>query len=182
MGALRGGKVVDALVTHLDVFPTVCDVTGIAHPEWLQGSSLIPLAGGEVERLHDEVFGEVNYHAAYEPQRSVRTDRWRYIRRYDNYGKPILANVDDGHSKDVWLRFGWPEQDTVPEQLYDVVFDPQERHNLAADGRYAGTLEQMRGLLERWMRETEDPLLKGDVPMPEGARANAQSDVTPRGV
>ena len=180
--ALRGGTVVDALVTHLDVYPTVCDVTGIAHPEWLQGASLLPLTGGEVERLHEEVFGEVNYHAAYEPQRSVRTERWRYIRRYDNFGKPILANVDDGLSKDVWLRFGWPEQDTVPEQLYDVVFDPQERHNLAGDTRYAQTVEHMRGLLERWMRETADPLLEGDVPMPEGARANAQSDVTPRGV
>ena len=179
---LRGGKVVDALVTHLDVYPTVCDVTEIPHPEWLQGSSLLPLAGGEVERLHDEVFGEVNYHAAYEPQRSVRTDRWRYIRRYDNFGKPILANVDDGFSKEVWMRFGWPEQDTAPEQLYDVVFDPQERHNLAGDARYGQMVEQMRGRLERWMRETDDPLLEGDVSLPEGARANAQSDVTPRGV
>ena len=179
---LRGGKVVDALVTHLDVYPTVCDVTAMEHPEWLQGASLLPLAGGEVERLHDEVFGEVNYHAAYEPQRSVRTERWRYIRRYDNFGKPILANVDDGYSKEVWMRYGWPEQDTAPEQLYDVVFDPQERHNLAGDARYGQTLEQMRGRLERWMRETEDPLLEGDVPLPEGARANAQSDVTPRGV
>jgi N-sulfoglucosamine sulfohydrolase len=179
---LRGGTVVDPLVTHLDVYPTVCDVTGLEHPEWLQGSSLLPLAGGKVERLHEEIFGEVNYHAAYEPQRSVRTERWRYIRRYDNFGKPILANVDDGLSKDVWLRFGWPEQDTVPEQLYDVVFDPQERHNLAGDARYAGTLAQMKGRLERWMRETDDPLLEGDVPMPEGAKANAQSDLTPRGV
>ena len=181
-GALRGGKVVEAMVTHLDVFPTVCDVVGIERPDWLQGESLLPLAGGDVERLHDEVFGEVNYHAAYEPQRTVRTDRWRYIRRYDNFGKPILANVDDGYSKDVWLRFGWPEQDTVAEQLYDLVFDPQERHNLAGDSRYAQTLEQMKERLERWMRATDDPLLEGDVPMPEGAKANAQSDVTPRGL
>lgn len=180
--ALRGGKVVDALVTHLDVYPTVCDVTGIEHPDWLQGKSLIPLASGEVERLHDEIFGEVNYHAAYEPQRSVRTDRWRYIRRYDSVGKPILANCDDGLSKEVWMRHGWPEQDTVQEQLYDVMFDPQERHNLADDARHAETLEQMKGRLERWMRATTDPLLKGDVPMPDGARANAQSDVTPRGL
>jgi N-sulfoglucosamine sulfohydrolase len=180
--ALRGGKVVDALVTHLDVFPTVCDVTGIDHPDWLQGSSLIPIADGKVERLHDEIFGEVNYHAAYEPQRSVRTDRWRYIKRYDNFGKPILANCDEGLSKEVWMRYGWPEQDTVGEQLYDVVFDPMERHNLATDERYSHTLDQMRSRLERWMKATEDPLLDGDVPLPEGARANPQSDQTPRAV
>ena len=136
--SLRGGAAVDAQVTHLDVFPTVCDVAGIPHPDWLQGRSLLPLLRGEVDRLHDAVFGEVNYHVPYEPQRSVRTERWKYIRRYDHFGKPLLANCDDGPSKDVWLRAGWSDQDTAPEQLYDLLFDPQERHNLIPEGRHTG--------------------------------------------
>lgn len=97
-GGLDSGKVADAMVTHLDVFPTICDVTGIAPPEWLQGTSLLPLVRGQVNRLHDEVFGEVNYHAAYEPQRSVRTNRWKYIKRYDDFPTPVLANCDPGAS------------------------------------------------------------------------------------
>src|SRR5262249_35133417 len=47
---LPAGAVVDAMVTHLDVFPTVCDLTGVARPDWLQGASLLPLLRGEAER------------------------------------------------------------------------------------------------------------------------------------
>ena len=43
-----GGKVVDAPVSHLDVFPTLCDLSGAEHPDWLQGTSLMPLVRGEV--------------------------------------------------------------------------------------------------------------------------------------
>jgi hypothetical protein len=34
-------------------------------PPWLQGRSLLPLAQGEVDHLHDEVFSELTYHAAH---------------------------------------------------------------------------------------------------------------------
>ncbi len=178
---LRGGTVVDAMVSHLDVFPTVCQVAGITPPDWLQGGSLVPLAGGEVDHLHDAVFGEVNYHVPYEPQRSVRTERWKYIRRYDHFGKPLLANCDDGLSKDVWLRHGWSDQDTAPEQLYDLVFDPQERHNLIWDDRYRDATNEMRVRLERWMKETADPLLLGPIPVPEGAKVSPPELGSPRG-
>ena len=165
---------------HMDVFPTVCAVAGIPAHAWLQGQSLAPLAGGEVERLHEAVFGEVNYHVPYEPQRSVRTERWKYIRRYDHYGKPLLANCDDGPSKDVWLRHGWSDLDTAPEQLYDLVFDPQERRNLISEAAHASVVDEMRARLERWMRQTDDPLLQGDVPLPEGAKVSPPELISPR--
>jgi len=177
---LRGGAAVDAMVTHLDVFPTVCEVAGITPPDWLQGASLVPLAGGEVNHLHEAIFGEVNYHVPYEPQRSVRTERWKYIRRYDNFGKPLLANCDDGPSKDILLRYGWSDQDTATEQLYDLVFDPQERHNLIWDDRYRETKSEMGKRLEDWMKETADPLLQGPVPVPEGAKVSPPDLVSPR--
>ncbi|MDQ3701632.1 MAG: sulfatase [Chloroflexota bacterium] len=177
---LRGGRVVDAMVAHLDVFPTVCEVAGVPPPDWLQGASLLPLAGGAVESLHETVFGEVNYHVPYEPQRSARTERWKYIRRYDHFGKPLLANCDDGPSKEVWLRHGWSDQDTAPEQLYDLVFDPQERHNVIGDDRYRAVADDMRGRLERWMRETDDPLLQGPIPLPPGAQVSPPELLSPR--
>ena len=37
-GGFSGGKVIDAMVTHLDVFPTLCDLAGVDRPPWLQGS------------------------------------------------------------------------------------------------------------------------------------------------
>ena len=178
-GGFRGGKVVDAMVTHLDVFPTVCELAGIEPPARLQGASLLPLIRGEVDRLHEEIFAEVNYHAAYEPQRCVRTERWKYIRRYVDYPRPLLANCDDGPSKDVWVRYGWPERDVPREQLYDLVFDPVETHNLAGESALRGVLDEMRARLDRWMRETNDPLLQGPVPAPPEAVVNAPEDPSP---
>jgi N-sulfoglucosamine sulfohydrolase len=110
----------------------------------------------------------------------VRTERWKYIRRYDDYGRPMLSDCDDGPSKDVWLAHGWGEQATDGESLFDLVFDPQERHNLAADPAQAPVLESLRQRLRRWMEATDDPLLHGPVPAPEGATVGAPVARSPR--
>ncbi|HEY3492191.1 MAG TPA: sulfatase [Solirubrobacterales bacterium] len=173
------GKVVDAPVSHLDVYPTLCDLSGAEHPEWLQGTSLMPLVRGEVERLHEAIFSETTYHAAYQPHRAIRTERWKYIRRFDEYPHPVLANCDDSESKELLVAAGWGEEVVPEEQLYDLVLDPQEGNNVASDPRRAEVLADLRERLEAWMRETEDPLLEGPVAPPEGAIVNEQWQVSP---
>jgi arylsulfatase A-like enzyme len=178
-GGFTGGKVVDAQVSHLDVYPTLCELAGVEAPQWLQGSSLMPLVRGEAERLHEAIFAETTYHAAYQPHRAVRTERWKYIRRFDDYEHPVLANCDDSASKELLVAAGWGEQLVPTEQLYDLVLDPAEGDNVAADPARAKVLTEMRGRLEVWMRETEDPLLEGPVEPPPGAIVNEQWQVSP---
>lgn len=173
------GKVIDTPVTHLDVFPTLCDLSGAEHPGWLQGKSLMPLVRGEVERLHDAIFAETTYHAAYQPHRAVRTERWKYIRKFDEYPHPVLANCDDSETKDLLVKAGWGEQVVPEEQLYDLVLDPQEGRNVADDPARADVLAEMWERLDVWMRETDDPLLEGPVDPPEGAIVNDQRQVSP---
>jgi len=55
-GGFAGGKVNDVMVSHLDIFPTVCDLLDIALPAWLQGASLLPLVRGTVPEIHDEIY------------------------------------------------------------------------------------------------------------------------------
>ena len=179
-GGFSGGRVSDALVSHLDVFPTVCALAGAEPPGWLQGRSLLPLLRGELQEINEEVFAEVSYHAAYEPMRAARTKRWKYIRRFGGRTRPVLANCDDSPSKEVWVRAGWAERPVTAEQLYDLVFDPQERCNLAAEPAVQEALGEMRVRLERWMRATDDPLLAGPVAAPPGARVNSADDLSPR--
>lgn len=178
-GGFTGGKVCDAMVSHIDVLPTICDLLDIAVPGEVQGSSMMPLIRGEMESIHEEIFAEVNYHAAYEPQRAVRTQRWKYIRRYSDRQKPVLPNCDGGPTKDVWMQHGWQDQYVAPEQLYDLIFDPNETHNLVNDSVVAAVFDDMRHRLDRWMDETEDPLLRGPIPPDPGAQLNDPASVSP---
>jgi N-sulfoglucosamine sulfohydrolase len=175
-----GGRVCDAMVSHVDLFPTICELLEIEPPHWLQGESMMPLIRGEAEAIREEIFAEVTYHAAYEPQRAVRTRRWKYIRRFDGRSRPNLPNCDDSLSKEVWLEHGWRERPVASEQLFDLIFDPYEAHNLADDPTTRDVLEEMRGRMERWMRDTDDPLLQGPVPAPLGARVNDPDGLSPR--
>jgi arylsulfatase A-like enzyme len=178
-GGFTGGRVVDALVSHLDIYPTVCDLIGVERPPWLQGESLLPLMRGEVKEVRDALFAEATFHAAYEPQRAVRTRRWKYIRRFDGRDRPVLPNTDDSLSKDVLLRYGWGEQPVDEEQLFDLVFDPNEAANLAYDPAHAAVREEMRARLQGWMEETDDRLLDGPVTPPEGVALNDPDGISP---
>lgn len=178
-GGFSGGKVIDAMVSHLDVYPTLCELAGIEPPGFLQGTTMMPLIRGEVDRLHDAIFTETTYHAAYQPHRAVRTGRWKYIRRFDDYPHPVLANCDDSASKDVLIAAGWADLIVAEEQLYDLVFDPEESHNVAAHPDRREVLGKMRARLEEWMLETDDPLLHGPVEAPPGAAVNEQWQISP---
>jgi N-sulfoglucosamine sulfohydrolase len=179
-GGFRGGQVYDTMVSHIDLFPTLCELLEIERPPWLQGKSIMPLIRGEVEQINEEIFAEVTYHAAYEPQRAVRTRRYKYIRRFEPRQGPVLPNVDDSPSKDVWLQHGWRDRPVPAEQLYDLIFDPQERCNLAEAPAMGTVLQEMRERLRSWMERTADPLLKGTVPAPSGAQVNDPDGLSPR--
>jgi len=178
-GGFSGGKAIDAMVSHVDVFPTLCGVLEIPAPSWVRGVSLMPLIRGTANRVREEVFAEVNYHAAYEPQRCVRTERWKYIRRFGDRLRVVLPNCDDGPTKTVWMKEGWGERRYEPEELYDLIFDPSESHNIAGNAASQAVLDDMRMRLRRWMEETSDPLLHGPVKAPNGARVNDPDGVSP---
>jgi len=171
-----GGEIVNGMVNNVDIFPTLCEYLGINPPGHLEGKSFMPLVRGEKEEVNDSLFFEVNYHGAYEPIRAVRTNRWKYIRRFDPREGPVLPNCDESLSKDQWLNAGWSEKPPADEALYDLIMDPNEKENLVWDSRHKNILEEMREKLEQWMSETEDPLkTDGDVPLPETAKCNARN-------
>ncbi len=174
-GGFSGGRVSDALVSQVDLYPTVCELLGIERPAWLQGVSIVPIVRGEADEVNDAVFAEVTYHAAYEPQRAIRTREWLHIERFDERTEPVLPNCDDGESRDFLLDHGWGDRLVDRVHLYDNIFDPMQRRNLAGDAAYAAILDDLRDRLREWMERTGDPLLDGPVPLPPGASANDPS-------
>jgi len=157
-------------VTHLDLFPTLCDLLQIPPPHPLEGTSLLPLLREQTETVHAEIFGELNTHAAPEPTRCVRTDRWKYIRRYSSYPHPVYPNCDGSPVKKLYVKHGWLEQALEDEELYDLHLDPGEQKNLRHSEEHQSTLSDLRKRLDEWMEQTDDPLRKGYIPLPPTAK------------
>ena len=109
----------------------------------------------------------------------MRTRRWKYIRRFHDYPHPVLSNCDDSATKQLWVEHGWGEQVVPEEQLYDLIFDPNEAASLHDSAEHAEVLRSMRERLVAWMRETDDPLLDGPIPLPPGAVVNDASQSSP---
>jgi arylsulfatase A-like enzyme len=137
-----------ALVSQVDLFPTLCDFLKLPRPDWLRGTSLVPLLNGFADAVREETFAEVSYHAAYEPQRAVITTDAIHARRFHEHARPVFPNIDDSPTKDWFARqpHGFVES---------PVADPALSERLIS-----------------WMHGTNDPLISGPVAAPPGARIN----------
>src|SRR3712207_8288463 len=84
------------------------------------------------------------------PPLSRSPPRWKYTRRFDDeHPTPVLANIDDGQSKDVVLSNGWAQRPIPAEQLYDLLHDPNEAKNLVSEPALKSVLEDVRGQIGR---------------------------------
>jgi len=64
----------EALVYLFDLYPTLCEMAGIAIPSELEGQSLVPVVQGKRKRVRDALF------LAYrDVQRAARDERWKMI-------------------------------------------------------------------------------------------------------
>jgi arylsulfatase A-like enzyme len=71
---IPAGKRVDAQCYLRDIYPTVCELTGIPAPGDLESRSLLPAIQGKVKEIYP-------FTTAYfrDVQRMIRTDRWKLI-------------------------------------------------------------------------------------------------------
>ncbi len=163
-GGFEGGCVIDSSVSHLDFFPTLCELLEIGPPPWLEGESLLPLVQGETETIHDYLFAE--YTVPF-PLRAVFNERYKYIKRFDSL-EPLLMG-DSGLSQNLWIDHGYRDLPQVHEALYDRVFDPHEQNNLVDHPRSQPILATLRDQLDQWMWRTDDRLRNGEIPKPDPA-------------
>lgn len=158
-----GGKVIEPMVSHLDLFPTLVDLCGLQPSQTLEGKSLVPLASGEVSQLHPFIFGEQTYHGTEEAIRCVRSERFKFTRRR----APIAQKMrHDGPATAVLDPLGWYDRPTGPEELYDLFLDPFEVHNRINDPALAEVRLELSAQLDQWMARTNDPFPTGTLPTP----------------
>lgn len=172
-GVRGNGTVIDSLASHVDVFPTVCDLLGLEKPDYLEGVSLLPLLNREKESVRDAVFAEINFHTSYEPARCVRTERYKYIRYYDpSYLKINQSNIDESGTKDYFACRELDQRVKYEEALYDLVYDPGERYNVAGQEEYREVRTELAARLAAHEDRTKDPIRTGEIEIQPGWKVN----------
>ena len=128
-----GGKVVNELVSLLDVTPTVLTAGGVKLPDYLAGRPLQGLADGSAKDWPQEVLVQISESAC---GRAVRTKRWTYC-------------VEAPKGK---ARHGTRDSDIYHEAfLYDLQADPHQRNNLAGSTDHEKIRAELRETLLRQM-------------------------------
>lgn len=171
------GYCVDHLIPNIDVAATMLDIAGLGVPDTMQGRSFWPLLAGRAYTPNDRIFHARNFHGEHvahrsdfsdwwDPSRAIRTRDWKYIRHHA--AKPRQWTPAD--PPELWAMSAndttnLPLGDRPMEELYHLPTDPEEQHNLAAAPEHAPIKEQLRTEVLRWMKETDDPALRGEVPV-----------------
>jgi N-sulfoglucosamine sulfohydrolase len=158
-----------ALVSWVDITPTILDWAGAKAPYPLPGRSLMPLLDDVGAPGSDAVFGSFVFHEItnYYPMRSIRTRKYKYILNLAHpLPFPFASDLFDSKTWQGVLRRGDPMLgrrrvhsfvQRPREELYDLEADPGELTNLAGDPKHAPALADLRERLQRWQRETNDP-------------------------
>ncbi len=164
-----------ALVSNIDVYPTLCELAGLPCPDHVMGQSLVPLMDGSAQSIRAEAFTAINFHISHDPVRAIRTRDFLFIKAFPpDAERQRIANIDNGPYKQDLLEHNQLPMERNPVQLYDLREDPGETCNLAGKPEYRKIQEALQSQLLAWMKDTADPLASGSMPLPEGAR---QTDI-----
>jgi N-sulfoglucosamine sulfohydrolase len=182
---IKAGATTDALVSWVDILPTLVELGGGTPPTDIDGRSFAGVLRGQKATARDEVYathsGDREFNVY--PMRALRTRQWKYILNLHpefQYATHInRGGARDGldyfrsweavaKTNDSAARIVQRYKQRPREELYDLAADPHEQKNLAADPAQASRLIEMRAKVAAWMKEQGDagtvfnePLLLG---------------------
>ena len=175
-GQVANGVRTDAMVSWVDLVPTLIDLAGGEIPFDIDGKPFTGVLRGETRVHRDRIFtthtgdGVMNIF----PIRSIRIGKYKYIEnlRPDGY----FTNHSDRLRKDGAGAY-WDSWDEVakldpmaaaiirnyytrdPFELFDLEADPKEYDNLARNSEYRDVMAQMKKELTEWTESQGDELL-----------------------
>lgn len=130
------GAVSQAMVSTIDMAPTMLHAAGIPIPAAMHGMPVQALLGPDAVSRPQEVFVQISESCI---GRALRTPQWTYC-----------VEAPDAVPRHL------PDSDTYCERyLYDLQNDPHQRHNLVADPAYAAIRAGLRTRLETLIAQHE---------------------------
>lgn len=145
-------KVIEKQVLTVDMAPSLLQLCGAPDLPSVDGRSWKKLVQDGDSDWRTSWLYYYNYEKQfpYTPNvRSVRTESWKYTRYPHGDGSP------DRHMA----------------ELYNVEFDPEERHNLIANPKYASIVITMQAELDKVMQQVGLTAEKDRMPLDEGVKS-----------
>lgn len=121
---LPQGTRVEANVNLVDLFATLCELTGMAAPDGLDSRSLVPLMRGDATAWNNETCSFF-----------LQQGFCNIMVKQDHLKYQYYAHKDRGE---------------LPEVLFDLAADPHETRNAIADPQHAPALERLRQRAQHW--------------------------------
>jgi N-acetylglucosamine-6-sulfatase len=129
---IKAGSTSDKMVLSIDLAPTLLEMAGVSPTNQLQGKSWVPIFNETVKDWRNSFLVEY-YSDIVFPRivnmgyKAVRNQQYKYIHYVDLKGM---------------------------NELYDIVNDPYELHNVIDDPKMATVLAEMKEELNRLLKET----------------------------
>jgi N-acetylglucosamine-6-sulfatase len=129
---IKAGTKPEQLVLSIDLASTLLEMAGVKPVNQLQGKSWLPIFAGKIDGWRNSFLVEY-YSDTVFPRivnmgyKAVRNQRYKYIRYTDLEGM---------------------------NELYDLVIDPYELHNIINDPAMNGTLREMKNELNRLLKQS----------------------------
>ena len=163
--SIKPGVVRSELVLSLDISATTLSLAGAKMPAYLDGVDLFAPTHQKREFV---ISARDRCDYTIDRIRTVRTDKFRYIRNFFP-DRPLLQAQYRDHSatvKDLKKLHDSgelsPELDKMwfgkraKEELYELASDPHQMKNLADNPKYTDELKRHRDALDSWIKSTDD--------------------------
>ena len=167
-GHVSPGTRTGAMVSWVDLFPTLIDLAGGKAPTDIDGESFRAVLEEKTAEHRSEIYTTHSADTVFNvyPIRSIRTKRFKYILNllpdhlHTNHSD-ILRKDGAGAFWDSWDRAAETDPGAAAivrsyfqrpaEELFDLDADPLERENLAGRPEHRAKARELRAKLEHWM-------------------------------
>ena len=164
------GVVNNAMISWVDLTPTILDMAGVSYKkEGFQGKSFHNVLDQKNPKGWDKVYASHTFHeiTMYYPMRVIRDNNYKLIWN-------IAYGLEYPFASDLWAASTWqgvyrnhkelfgPRKvydylHRAEFELFDLVKDPNEVHNLASKKEYKLVLEKLKSELKSFQLKTKDP-------------------------
>lgn len=168
-GVTTPSTVNNAMLSYVDITPTLLDFAGVKTPYKLHGRSFKNIVNKENPKGWDQIYASHTFHeiTMYYPMRVVHGRKHKLIWN-------IASALPYPHASDLWASKTWQSvlksgqekygQRTVKQmtyrdkfELYDLVNDPGESTNQVNNPKYKQVFEAMKNNLKAFQKRTKDP-------------------------